>query len=331
MPKRIDRTGHRFGMLEVARVDQKRTDNSKYLYWECVCDCGRTTSVMSGNLKKAKSCGCVKENDLTGNRVGKLTVLGRADANKYGAYRWNCICDCGNYRKLWMNSLTEGWAKSCGCINSASVDDDYWNSPNIENSYYAGLMAADGNIDKHGTYWQICLHNKDLRLIESLKSATQYHGNIHRAGVKKNMWYIRVTSKKMVDDLKANFGIIPKKSLILKPPRLNNNDHIMAFISGYIDGDGSISLNKKGLCLSILGTKGVVTWIRDSFLHIMGTDYKYIYKNGNIYTFSAWNEKAFRITEELSSVEVPRLNRKWKNSKEWYRLTQLRGTKKKDE
>ena len=54
-----DITGQRFGRL----VAISRIDYPEGSFWRCLCDCGKTTEVYGGNLKKAsgtKSCGCLK-------------------------------------------------------------------------------------------------------------------------------------------------------------------------------------------------------------------------------------------------------------------------------
>lgn len=62
MSKCIDLTGQRFGRLVVAnRAENYVTPNgAKFSRWNCVCDCGRTVPVVSGDLRsgKTKSCGC---------------------------------------------------------------------------------------------------------------------------------------------------------------------------------------------------------------------------------------------------------------------------------
>ena len=52
--------GQRFHRLVV--VDLLKVHNHKAL-WKCQCDCGNTTTALSGNLKSGntKSCGCLKE------------------------------------------------------------------------------------------------------------------------------------------------------------------------------------------------------------------------------------------------------------------------------
>lgn len=53
-----DITGKRFGSLVVKRLDS--IDKDRHSRWECICDCGRTTKVLLSNIKKMKSCGCLK-------------------------------------------------------------------------------------------------------------------------------------------------------------------------------------------------------------------------------------------------------------------------------
>lgn len=49
--------------------------------------------------------------DLSGNKFGKLTVLGRKDASF-----WECRCDCGGSALQRTYALTSGHANSCGCM-----------------------------------------------------------------------------------------------------------------------------------------------------------------------------------------------------------------------
>jgi hypothetical protein len=51
--------------------------------------------------------------DLTGQRVGRLTVLERAESHGNNAY-WKCICDCGNSVIVSRPNLKNGQI-SCGC------------------------------------------------------------------------------------------------------------------------------------------------------------------------------------------------------------------------
>lgn len=57
-----DKTGQRYGLLTVERLDHiKRTENKTTTYWLCKCDCGNHVSVDGGSLVSGntKSCGCL--------------------------------------------------------------------------------------------------------------------------------------------------------------------------------------------------------------------------------------------------------------------------------
>jgi hypothetical protein len=69
-----------------------------------------------------------KQNDLTGQRFGRLVCLWPAEPKvilhyaKDGTctqkrfYRWQCLCDCGNMHVAYENQLKAGTVRSCGCL-----------------------------------------------------------------------------------------------------------------------------------------------------------------------------------------------------------------------
>ena len=75
MPKRLDLTNKRFGRLVAQRIVGKRY--TCYV-WRCICDCGNTHDVMTGQLTsgQTRSCGCLrKENGLRqGAIIGYRTM-----------------------------------------------------------------------------------------------------------------------------------------------------------------------------------------------------------------------------------------------------------------
>lgn len=72
---------------------------------------------------------------------------------------------------------------------------------------------------------------------------------------------LTLNSKKMSNDL-SNKGIVPRKSLILKPPTISK-EFYLPFILGYFDGDGSISKTSQynNFTISIQGTQELLLWI----------------------------------------------------------------------
>lgn len=55
-----DLTGERFGKLVAVKPTNDRRHGE--IVWECLCDCGNTTYVSSGNLNSGntQSCGCLR-------------------------------------------------------------------------------------------------------------------------------------------------------------------------------------------------------------------------------------------------------------------------------
>ena len=56
-----------------------------------------------------------KKLDLTGQRYGKLTVLGPVE-NMGGRTAWLCRCDCGRETAVLTRRLRSGHTRSCGCL-----------------------------------------------------------------------------------------------------------------------------------------------------------------------------------------------------------------------
>lgn len=127
LPKREpdDLTGQRFGKLSVVELTKKRKSNGGSV-WKCRCDCGSELEVSAGNLKRGAtiSCGCVRREDLTGKRFGKLTVLRLGEKSNQGnGSFWVCKCDCGNVCEVQASKLKSGHTTSCGCAHRDSIKD----------------------------------------------------------------------------------------------------------------------------------------------------------------------------------------------------------------
>lgn len=122
MAKIKDLTGHRFGRLLVIKMARK----DGCIFWECLCDCGKITTASSGNLKAGKivSCGCyrlerLRESiciDLSGKKFGRLTVIKKDGANKFGHTMYLCVCECGKICRKEGATLKSGGVSSCGCL-----------------------------------------------------------------------------------------------------------------------------------------------------------------------------------------------------------------------
>jgi len=120
-----DLTGQRFGRLTVMELTEDRKSNGGAV-WHCICDCGNELPVSASNLRRGAtvSCGCVRRNDLTNQRFGKLTVLRLGDkSNRGNGSYWICRCDCGKETQVHAFKLRSGHTASCGCAHSDLVID----------------------------------------------------------------------------------------------------------------------------------------------------------------------------------------------------------------
>lgn len=123
--KRIDLTGQRFGKLIAVSMNTEKETHGSTTYWNCICDCGNITVASTGNLRQGYklSCGCMRKNDLTGKRFGRLVVLERSNekyktksGKEYSNAIYICQCDCGNIVHCHGGNLLKGVTTSCGCF-----------------------------------------------------------------------------------------------------------------------------------------------------------------------------------------------------------------------
>lgn len=215
-----------------------------------------------------------------------------------------------------------------------NVNDNFFETPDVLNSYWAGFIAADGCIrigQKQNTL-NIGLSSKDFEHLNAFKNNIEFEGSIKTQCVKKiykndekifESSSLTITSQKISDDLYQNFNITPRKSLTLLPPNISEPNLVDAFICGYIDGDGSVCLYKHNirkvqdaLSISIIGTYEVLTWIKERFTQILGKEFGSINKHHNseknTYVYCIGQSKGAReIFKHFYNLNVPKLKRKW--------------------
>lgn len=59
-----------------------------------------------------------KRIDLTGQRYGRLTVVGFAGRDNNGNQIWRVRCDCGTEFEAYAGNLRNGVTRSCGCYRN---------------------------------------------------------------------------------------------------------------------------------------------------------------------------------------------------------------------
>lgn len=152
-----------------------------------------------------------------------------------------------------------------------TFDENYFQDVNTEEkAYWLGFLAADGGIYRRTIKINLNVRDKEhlIKFSKAIKSNLAIK-ELPGVGYGKGtiIASLEINSAKMVKDL-AIYGVIPNKSLILKPPNLS--EHLIRhWIRGYLDGDGSIipKLANGNAQLSFLGTKEILRWIEYNLIH----------------------------------------------------------------
>lgn len=111
--------GKVFGRLTVLKRNQKGNK------WICKCECGNEIEVDTNHLNSGhtRSCGCLLKDknkeriiDITGQKFGLLTVIGKNPDSPLKNIHWYCKCECGNIIEVSGKNLKSGNTQSCGCL-----------------------------------------------------------------------------------------------------------------------------------------------------------------------------------------------------------------------
>ncbi len=166
--------GAKFGKLTVLRnagkiLRSKPGYKGRATYrrqWDCLCECGKTTTVDDANLRSGGtvSCGCAhtegarnrdnSSSNLIGERFGRLVVLdvryGKRQNGK-STTELLCRCDCGTEKWISAISVKYGNTSSCGCLKK----DVIYETKTAKAGYIA--LYSDGE-----EYIKLSKHEADL-------------------------------------------------------------------------------------------------------------------------------------------------------------------------
>lgn len=166
-----------------------------------------------------------------------------------------------------------------------------------DKAYWLGVMYSDGYItkNKYTCSFGLSVQAKDIEWLNKFKQFLKYNGDIHHyktasSSYKVDVPYVRllIGNNKIVQDL-INLGVTYNKSK--KLTSIPNIPYKLAFIRGYIDGDGS--LLKKYPCIQISGTKQFLLSIAN-FLQIPFS----LYQDKTIYNLK-YNTKQSEYLEKI--------------------------------
>jgi len=94
MASYIDLTGQVFGRLTVLRKAPPGVKEKGRAAWECLCECGNTTTVVGRDLRncKTRSCGCLKKENFPDNhRHGHSQGKRTREYNAWRAMKKRCL------------------------------------------------------------------------------------------------------------------------------------------------------------------------------------------------------------------------------------------------
>lgn len=123
---------------------------------------------------------------------------------------------------------------------SQSVRHDYFAT--IERpiqAYLLGLFAADGNV-REPNHIAIGFQNKDRALVETVRDELAPDKPLYDD--RGRLTTLVIKSPQIFTDL-GRFGIVPRKSLVLRWPATLPEAFDASFLLGYYDGDGYLSLS----------------------------------------------------------------------------------------
>jgi hypothetical protein len=147
-------------------------------------------------------------------------------------------------------------------------------------AYSLGFIIADGHLDEKARRVKIALHEKDVDILVKMSEAMGSTSPIAFIA-SKNQRSVCFNSALMVADLKR-FGLTSNKSLTMDDQAWGHipEDLKRHFIRGYLDGDGSLFLNRRyssgvKYLVQVIGTESFLRGTFDKYYPTTCKLYKY--------------------------------------------------------
>lgn len=259
--------GARFGRLTALLA--LGGPGSKYI---CICDCGETKAISAYNMLKgdSSSCGCLAKGrprnrnttDLSGKKIGKLSVVDMAPHVIGLGRMWNCVCDCGSNKVVRGHHLLSGIVTSCGCRTGKAAAA-------CKSGDIATLTMSSGR--------EVLIDSADLNLVTQYKwrvsaGYAKAHDRTNQAGVDaKGVFlhrlvmgctvgdgrYVDHINGNRLDNRKSNLRICSQAENMRNTKIRSDNRSGFKGVRSHKGGSkwtASISVNKKRTYLGIFDT-----------------------------------------------------------------------------
>ena len=178
--------------------------STKQATWLCQCiNCNKYIAKTASVLQRGENkCDC--QNDLTGKRFGRWTVLGSTDKRtKSRTIIWQCRCDCGNEKEVNGDTLRRNQSKSCGCLNNEKRQErNREKRLDLTGQRFGKLIAISPNYNIEGhTHWNCkcdCGNEVSVDLGNLRAGRTQSCGCTHSLNEEKIIKFLILQNKNFV-------------------------------------------------------------------------------------------------------------------------------------
>lgn len=191
---------------------------------------------------------------------------------------------------------------------------------NIQNAHFWGLIMSDGHIARNTYSIHIQLKNHDETYLNIISNQYNYSTRL-----KNNYVYLNIHDKINNKLLKEKLQISHIKTY--EPPKdlsfLNNKEELLAFVVGFIDGDGCIEFKFKKLGDNY-NKKSITITVHKNWYNIFNIIKNELYLhfdiNAKIYLYEKRNKCSFIITKredilklkkEVDKLNINYMKRKW--------------------
>lgn len=191
-----------------------------------------------------------------------------------------------------------------------SINHNYFSTLNDTNCYYLGFLAADSCIRKDRNEIKVSLSSIDRDFLEKFKSNLNSEMEIKTYFTNNGFecCEFRFSSLQIKLDL-AQYGIVPNKTEKGISMRSIPKEFKLAFIKGYFDGDGCITINNNTKQIKVSFTSHTIG-ILEEIKKYFNTGNIYKTQNNN-YSLEFSTLPSLEILESFYNLNTPYLLRKY--------------------
>ncbi len=212
-------------------------------------------------------------------------------ARLYGVSRvavWKYCRAAGTTRRSRSEARLEAQKKGKVPQSYFDINESFFSEWFPGMAYVLGLIITDGCISKSGTV-SLCINDRDL--LEKVKMTMDSGHPVRQSRHQKGLYSLIFAREELVADLN-NIGVFPKKSHNVRFPDVPEA-HLVDFIRGVFDGDGSVFFEKRSSRCPLRskfmsGSRHFIETLENK-LRILGMPERNIYeqktKNGILYMF----------------------------------------------